>query len=550
MFPLENSILHSILQAGQRSFGLVYSTLLNNTMSTSETNEQGDDRSSSTEIETQRRPRKGGKSGQHKKIEPTSLTELQACPFAVSCFQHMACYQFCERLSHIQPHRELARLFVLHLHDGQVTLAGVNFVFSPEAITEATGIPNVGEVWLKRKWLDFVYYEPYVRASCIHNLTGTFPIKFLRAEYMDIMRLIMHYFTCEGRFARVSAYHIRILMHFTRVRVMNIAAYLFHDTQRLTALFQRQTPAQQLRSLCHHGLIQLVVSHQLGQQGISWSDFISHEVFSAPSRSQPESEGAHPEPQIIHEEGGPSHQAEIMVPTHLVPPLQYTYQRGHRTLFAAAGRVLSPHQVEGVSSSSSEQRVLSPHQVEGASLLSPAQVAERGKQPMVEERVSGAPVIDLDDDSPTPGLKDIIQEQSAEIQSLQRKLYMSRWINTYLEQRNKQLEDEKELDELWRIRSDRTLQRRRPGDLLRVDRESMLIRVNAHLEKLLAKANRDKALLRHMKTHYWARLHVSKARNKILQRKLSEARKRKKKRTNPLSILAEASFIHHDIDQP
>ena len=168
---------------------------------------------------------------------------------------------------------------------------------------------------------------------------------------------------------------------------------------------------------------------------------------------------------------------------------------------------------------------------------------------MVEERVSGAPAIDLDDDSPTPGLKDIIQEQSAEIQSLQRKLYMSRWVNTYLEQRNKQLEDEKELDEIWRIRSDRTLQRRRPGDLLRVDRESMLIRVNAHLERLLAKANRDKALLRHMKTHYWARLHVCKAKNKILQRKLLEARK-KKKRTNPLSILAEASFIHHDIDQP
>ena len=193
-------------------------------MSTTETNEQGDDRSSSTEIETQQRPRRGGKSGQHKKVEPTSLTELQACPFAVSCFQHMACYQFCERLSHIQPHRELARLFVLHLHDGQVTLAGVNFVFSPEAITEATGIPNVGEVWLKSKWLDFVYYEPYVRPSCMHNLTGTFPIKFLRAEYMDIMRLIMHYFTCEGRFARVSSYHIRMLMHFTRVRVMNIAA--------------------------------------------------------------------------------------------------------------------------------------------------------------------------------------------------------------------------------------------------------------------------------------------------------------------------------------
>lgn len=244
MFPLENSILHSILQAGQWSIWLVYSTLLNNTMSTTETNEQGDDRSSSSEIETQRRPCRGGKGGHHRREEPTSLTELQACPLVVSCFQHMACFQFCERLSHIQHHRDLAQLFVLHLHDRQVTLARVNFVFSPEAINDATGIPNVGEVWPKRKWLDLVYYEPYVRPTYVHHLSRNFPIKFLRAEYIDIMRLIMHYFTCEGRFARVFSCHIRMMMHFTRVRMMNISAYLFHDTQSMATIFRRQTPAQ------------------------------------------------------------------------------------------------------------------------------------------------------------------------------------------------------------------------------------------------------------------------------------------------------------------
>ena len=50
-------------------------------------------------------------------------------------------------------------------------------------------------------------------------------------------------------------------------------------------------------------------------------------------------------------------------------------------------------------------------------------------------------------------------------------------------------------------------------------------------------------------TPYWARLHVCKAKMKILRRKLSEAQK-KKKRTNPLRILAEASLTHHGTDQP
>ena len=81
--------------------------------------------------------------------------------------------------------------------------------------------------------------------------------------------------------------------------------------------------------------------------------------------------------------------------------------------------------------------------------------------------------------------------------------------------------------------------------MLPKERESMLIRVNAHLQRLLEKANEDKRLLRNMKNHYWARMHVCKAKMKMFQRRLSEARKRKKK-TNPLRILAKASLTHHD----
>ena len=90
-------------------------------MSETETEyEQSDDHETTSEVEVQRRPHRGGKSGHHKREEPTSLTDLQACPIAVTCFRYLSCYEFCERISQIQHHRELARLFVLHLHDGHV----------------------------------------------------------------------------------------------------------------------------------------------------------------------------------------------------------------------------------------------------------------------------------------------------------------------------------------------------------------------------------------------------------------------------------------------
>lgn len=305
-------------------------------------------------------------------------------------------------------------------------------------------------------------------------------------------------------------------------------------------MLQRNTPAQQYRSLCHYGLIQLVVLHQLTQQGISWEEFISRESFTVPPQ---------PDPEVIHEEGGPSQQHDMPVPRHVSSLPLITYQRGQRALFAAARRVLSPQQVEGVSpSSSSAQRVLSPHLVEGALLSSPAQAEQRGKEPMIEEEMTGdvdIDIIDLDTRSPTSELQETIQQKEAENRLLQQKLEMAQWTINYLEQCNKQLEEEKVLDELWRIRSDRNWNRRRPGDLLPKERESMLIRVNAHLERLLAKANRDNRLLRNMKNHYWARMHVCKAKMKMFQRRLTEALKRRQ-RPNPLRILAEVSLTHHD----
>ena len=78
-----------------------------------------------------------------------------------------------------------------------------------------------------------------------------------------------------------------------------------------------------------------------------------------------------------------------------------------------------------------------------------------------------------------------------------------------------------------------------------IDRESMLIQVNTHLEKLLAKANRDKDMLRHMKNHYWAHMHVCKEKMKVLKRRLAKAQKWKK-RPDPLQILAEATLKENE----
>ena len=126
---------------------------------------------------------------------------------------------------------------------------------------------------------------------------------------------------------------------------------------------------------------------------------------------------------------------------------------------------------------------------------------------MHDEGPSGGPdtdftIIDVDASSPSSKLKEIIQEKKAENDMLKEKFQRAQWVINYLEQRNKQLEDQHTLVELRRIREDRQLARKRPGDMTPVERETELMHVNIHLEKFLEKANRYKEILRHMKGHY------------------------------------------------
>ena len=184
--------------------------------------EQENDSDSTTEGNVPQRPRRGGKGGKHLREEPTSLVQLQAFPLAMDCFRYHSCYHYCELISQTQHHHELARLFVLHLHDGHVNLAGVNFILSLETIAQATGIPNVGEEWNKRQQLEKFYYDPYIKSRYRNEKKRTFPFRFLEDKYAPMMRIIMKYFTCKGIFSRLYTYHIRLLMHFTRVKMLNI----------------------------------------------------------------------------------------------------------------------------------------------------------------------------------------------------------------------------------------------------------------------------------------------------------------------------------------
>ena len=114
-------------------------------------------------------------------------------------------------------------------------------------------------------------------------------------------------------------------------------------------------------------------------------------------------------------------------------------------------------------------------------------------------------------------LREIIQEQQSEIEAFTLDLERAKWTMKYLEQRNKQLEDQQVTMELQNIHEHRQAAQRRRVELtsleqeINEDQDANLERVNMHLERLLNKADKDHSLLRHMASHYMARNKVCKA---------------------------------------
>jgi len=176
-------------------------------------------------------------------------------------------------------HHELAKLFVTHLHNSQVNLAGVSFTLSPTTISEATGTPNVGEQWNKGPYVDKEHYEPYIKARYHSKISRVFPFKYLENSFCPLMKLIIKYLAYEGMFSHLYAYRIRLFMHFTRVRMMNLPYSIYRNIEKMTHYVQRKPFPQQLSSIYHFSLIKIVVLHQLYLQNIPWKTFIAHEIF-------------------------------------------------------------------------------------------------------------------------------------------------------------------------------------------------------------------------------------------------------------------------------
>jgi len=81
----------------------------------------------------------------------------------------------------------------------------------------------------------------------------------------EFLKVIHRYFTCESRFNMVYAYHVRLLMHFRGVKVLNIP-YLLHSSLGKMCEKIQGNPYSFSSHIFPCGLIKLLIVRELAKR--------------------------------------------------------------------------------------------------------------------------------------------------------------------------------------------------------------------------------------------------------------------------------------------
>ena len=156
----------------------------------------------------------------------------------------------------------MTSLFATNFKKDKTTIVGVDFTIFTDVIATDTCIPNHGEIRFKGMDLDIENYKVFLKPHYKNNPTHIFPFIRLLDRYAPLMKMIMKYFTCEGRFSRMYKYHIRLLMHFTSIKPLNLPRYLFISLVKMIEKVQRKGKYHKT-NLFHHGLVKVMVIQKI-----------------------------------------------------------------------------------------------------------------------------------------------------------------------------------------------------------------------------------------------------------------------------------------------
>jgi hypothetical protein len=135
----------------------------------------------------------------------------------------------------------------------------MTFQVTEETLSAATDIPPCSERWSKGMPLDALCYEEFIKTKCLNmKVEMGVPSQYLQEPCRKILMVIRKYFTYERRFDKIHPHHIRLLMHFTGRRPLNLPFFLHQSLREMVANVHVEAN-QSKKNLSHISLIKFLI---------------------------------------------------------------------------------------------------------------------------------------------------------------------------------------------------------------------------------------------------------------------------------------------------
>ena len=95
------------------------------------------------------------------------------------------------------------------------------------------------------------------------------PSSWLEEQWKQILKAIVVYITCEGRYNNAMIYHFKFINHFTGKSPLNFPFYLHKSLGKMAHQVKVQ-PTKIVSRLSHHGCIQLLIQDLLKRRNMAW----------------------------------------------------------------------------------------------------------------------------------------------------------------------------------------------------------------------------------------------------------------------------------------
>jgi hypothetical protein len=212
------------------------------------------------------------------KWELDNLSFLQSHPEVQRYFLNAGCMEFAERLQ-IGCHQAMAEAFSMTFDGNRAQVGSVEIRVYEEFIAAATGLPTTRQRLFKTTAPKNLDYRVYLKDGYKHKAwTKGMLVSYLDEEWQHLFKGIQLYITSEGRYDKLMMYHFKLMDHFTGKTPINLPYFLYHSLMKVCNRIRAQ-PLSINSTLCHLGLIKLILLQELKQQGRSWEHFLFWEGF-------------------------------------------------------------------------------------------------------------------------------------------------------------------------------------------------------------------------------------------------------------------------------